>query len=74
MIHTVARPDDRRELDSFVRKVYDEYSTCGDTMSRREYDLLIQGGANALHRFQWIVVPRLRPGLTEPHIIETEDR
>ena len=73
MIHAVPRPDDRRELDSFVRKVYDEYSTCGDTMSRGSYESLVRGGANALHKFRWITVPRLRPGLTEPHIIETGD-
>lgn len=70
-IHTVPRPSDRRDLDTVVRKVYDELSSTGDYLSRSHYEALIRGGANALHRFGSIVVPRPRPDYAgEVHVIK----
>lgn len=73
MIHTVPQVGDRRELDSFVRSVYDQVSEAGDQMSRSTYAALIQGGANALYRFGSIIVPRVRPEFSdEPHVIKVK--
>lgn len=68
MIYTVAKTEDRRDLDSFVRSVYDAVSDAGDRMSKQTYTMLIQGGANALHRFGSIIVPSAK-GV---HVIETQ--
>lgn len=70
MIHTVSRPENRRDLDAFVRRVYDEFSAAGDRLSRQGYEMLVRGGANALHRFGRIIVPQLRAEVDEPHLIE----
>lgn len=45
MRYTIAKPEDRRELDSFVRDIYDRVSDAGDQMSRQTYASLVQGGA-----------------------------
>ncbi|QGJ87971.1 hypothetical protein SEA_KILLIGREW_79 [Mycobacterium phage Killigrew] len=73
MIFTIAKPENRRELDSFVREIYDEFSASGDHMSRGHYAMLVRGGANALHRFGSIVVPRLREGMAEHVVIKLGD-
>lgn len=71
MIYTTDKPADRRDLDSFVRDIYDRTSEAGEQMSRSTYSALIRGGANALHRFGSIIVPRVKPEASgEPHVIE----
>lgn len=66
--HRAPQVDDRRQLDGYVRRVYDEHSAAGDRMARHHYAALIRGGANALHRFGSIIVPRTRDDRV--HIIE----
>lgn len=74
MIYTVDKTEDRRDLDSFVRSVYDDVSEAGEQMSKSTYSSLIRGGANALHRFGSIIVPRVRAEHSgEPHIIELSE-
>lgn len=71
MIYTVTKPEDRRDLDDFVRSVYDRVSEAGDQMSKQTYSALIRGGSNALHRFGSIIVPRVSSEFSgEPHVIE----
>ncbi|QIG61871.1 hypothetical protein SEA_EPONINE_88 [Mycobacterium phage Eponine] len=70
IVHYAPEVQDRRELDSFVRKVYDEHSAAGDRLSRSNYEALVQGGANAVHRFGETFVPRTRDG--EVHVIATK--
>ena len=73
IFYTIAKPDDRRDLDTFVREVYDRVSEIGDHMSRENYASVIRGGANALHKFGMIIVPRVRHEYSsEPHVIELE--
>jgi hypothetical protein len=62
IIHHVPLVEDRRELDSIVREIYDTHSTAGERLSRESYDMLIQGGANAVHRFGETFVPRTNDG------------
>ena len=38
--------------------IVERHARPGDKMPRQTYDMLIRGGANALHRFGSIIVPR----------------
>ncbi|AEJ91945.1 hypothetical protein BPBIEBS31_90 [Mycobacterium phage BPBiebs31] len=73
MIITIAKTEDRRDLDASVREIYDEFSTAADTMHREHYTMLIRGGANALHRRGSIIVPRLREDMDEPVVVRLDD-
>lgn len=71
MIRYVPKVENRRDLDLWVKDVYDTYSHCGQHYSRSGYRSLIQGGANALHRFGEIIVPRTNDG--QVHVIEVRE-
>ncbi|AUX82472.1 hypothetical protein SEA_CIAO_84 [Mycobacterium phage Ciao] len=73
MIITIAKTEDRRDLDASVREIYDEFSTAADTMQRVRYTMLLRGGANALHRFGSIIVPQLREDMDEPVVVRLDD-
>ena len=70
MIHHVPVVQDRRELDDHVRRIYDQFSSAGERMARHHYAALIRGGANALHRYGQIIVPRVNDD--QPHVIKIE--
>lgn len=75
-LFTVPRVDDPRELDAIVKRIFDEHSTTGDSVPRRQYEAIVRGCANGLHRFGFAIIPPDRVPETDTclgvHVIEVE--
>lgn len=67
--HIAPTVSNRRELDTFVKSIYDQFSTTADGKTVNEYAATIRGAANSLHRFGSIIVQKSRPGTDGPHVV-----
>lgn len=70
MIHYAPKTDNRRDLDPYVRELYDRYTNISDRYSRSGYNALIRGGANELHRFGSIIIPHTTDGV---HVLRLDE-